>query len=396
MVLSGMLIYVVISEVVNNQLDEKMSDIALRIGEKLTDGGQIDYLQPFVVVTEIGNSPESKSLSDTLIMNGSENELEEYRQLTVVKKINGSRYKIIVRESKIESEDLVGTLAGITLLAILFLTGSLIVINRKVAQSIWTPFYKNLKKIEVFSLQEHSPLILQQTGITEFDTLNEVVIRLTSQINSDYQNLRQFSEDASHEIQTPLAIVSAKLESLLNDSELNENQLKSIQSANHSLQRLSKLNKELLLLTKIENNQYPTIEKIDLRKVIQEKLFELQELLELKGITVDLQFTADFVIESDPVLAELFINNLLSNAINHNIAAGLIRIVQIGNRLEIWNTGPIPIAHPEKLFLRFYKENPSSKSVGLGLAIVAKICEVQGWKISYSFDGTLHGFLVDF
>jgi len=396
MVISGILIYVVISKVVDKQLGEKLADISVRIEEKLAANGKVDYLQPFVVVTEIGNSPEMKTISDTLMLNGNENEMEEFRQLTVVKKINETNYKIVVRESKIESEDLVQTLAGITLLAILFLTASLILINRKVAKSIWAPFYKNLKEIEGFSLQEHSTLVLQQTGITEFDNLNEVVTGLTNQINSDYKNLRQFSEDASHEIQTPLAIVLAKLESLLNDHELNETQLNSIQSAHLSVQRLSKLNKELLLLTKIENNQFPSVEKISLKTIIEEKLSEFQELFELKQIKTEMQFTDDFEIESNVVLAELFINNLLSNSINHNIQKGLIRIIQNKNSLEIWNTGQSEIACPEKLFLRFYKENQSGKSVGLGLAVVAKICEVQGWEVSYTYIKPLHGFQVSF
>lgn len=396
MIFSGIMIYIVISKVVNKQLGEKLTGISIRIEEKLADGGKVDYLQPFVVVTEIKNSPESKSISDTLIMNRNENEMEEYRQLSVVKKINETCYKIVVRESKIESEDLVQTLAGITLLAILFLTASLVLINRKVAKSIWAPFNKNLKKIESFSLQEHSPIELQQTGITEFDNLNDVLTGLTKQINSDYQNLRQFSEDASHEIQTPLAIVSAKLENLLNDEDLNENQLKAIQSAHLSVQRLSKLNKELLLLTKIENNQFPTVEKISLKKIIQDKLEEFQELLDLKNISVDLQFTDDFVIESNAVLCEIFMNNLLSNSINHNSTGGKIQLIQNENKFEIWNSGIAEITNPEKLFLRFYKENQSSKSVGLGLAIVAKICEVQGWKVSYTYLKPLHGFQVSF
>ncbi|HZL08447.1 MAG TPA: HAMP domain-containing sensor histidine kinase [Prolixibacteraceae bacterium] len=396
MVVSGILIYMVISTVVNKELDEKLADISLRIEQKLTDGGKVDYLQPFVEVSEISNARESKSISDTIIRNERENELEEYRQLTVVKKINESYYKIVVRESKLESEDLIGTLAGVTLLGLLLLTGSLILVNRKVAKSIWTPFNRNLKEIGGFSLQERSPLILQKTGITEFDTLNEVVSNLTIQIIADFQNLKQFSEDASHEIQTPLAIISAKLETVLNDPELTGSQLETMRAILASVRRLAKLNKELLLLTKIENNQFIAVEQISLEKVIREKLTELQELLELKEIAVELNFTDDFLVKSNFVLTELLINNLISNSINHNISGGLIRIVQKESKLEIWNTGRADILHPEYLFSRFYKENPSSGSVGLGLAIVHEICDVQKWKVTYRQANGIHCFQVDF
>ncbi len=395
MVISGILIYLAISVVVTRQLDEKLTDISTRISQKLCEGGKIDWLQPFAEVSEIKTVQESSSFSDTLIMNTNENEMEEYRQLAVVKPIGRIHYQIVVRESKLESEDLIGTLAGITLLAILFLTVSLILVNRKVARSIWNPFYKNLQSIGEFSMREHSPITLVKTGIAEFDELNEAVIRLMNQIIVDFNNLKHFSEDASHEIQTPLAIITAKLESLLNDADLNEKQLKTIQSVRISLHRLSKLNKELLLLTKIENNQFSLVTKLNLYHLFQEKLDEFQELLELKGISVENQLTDIFEMNGNPVLVDLLVSNLISNAINHNIHGGLIRIIHKSDGFEILNTGLVKISNPERLFSRFYKENASSNSVGLGLSIVSKICEVQKWDIHYRMEGNLHCFSVD-
>ena len=395
-VISGVLIYFLISMFVTKQMDEKLTEISDRVEQKLAENEKVDWLKPYVNVEEIDKSAETTFFSDTLILNSKENELEEYRQFIKVKHINQSTYKITISESKLESEDLIQTLAGITLLAILFLTISLILVNRKVAHSIWEPFYQNLKRIEGFRLTDHQPLSLQQTGITEFDSLNEVITSLTNQIISDFENLKQFSEDASHELQTPLAIVSTKLETLLNDPEIGEKQLITIQSVNFALQRLSKLSKALLLLTKIENNQFVFVEKINLNSVIHKKLEEFLELLKLKEITVECHFANHLKITSNPVLADFLLNNLLSNAINHNIPGGVIRININANNLEIQNSGRAELAHPEKLFLRFYKESQSSNSLGLGLAIVAKICEVQGWKVSYSYSNLLHNFLVLF
>ncbi len=396
MIISGILIYLLISMFVNKQLDEKLAGVAARVEQKLSANGKVDWLKPFIDVNIVNGSSENILINDTLIFNRNENEMEEYRQLSIVKHINQNNYKIVVRESKLESEDLIQTLAGITLMAILILTMTLILINRKVARSIWEPFYENLKRIEEFKLADHKPLRLQQTGITEFDSLNKTIIRLTNQIITDFENLKQFSEDASHELQTPLAIVSTKLETLLNDTEIGENQLVIIQSIRAALQRLSKLNKELLLLTKIENNQFLIVKKINLGKIIQKKLDEFLELLKLREITVEYEFSEDFEIGSNAILADLLVNNLLSNAINHNIMGGMIRIILNPKSLEIQNTGRAEITHPEKLFLRFYKESPSSNSLGLGLAIVSKICEVQGWKLSYSFSDPMHIFRIHF
>lgn len=396
MTVSGVLIYALISMFVNRQLDEKLAGIADRVQQKLAENGQVDWLKPFVEVTVVNAPAGTTLISDTLILNRHENEREEYRQLSVVKHINQSNYKIVVRESKLESEDLIQTLAGITLLAILILTTSLILINRNVARSVWAPFYENLRKIEAFKLTEYRPLHLQQTGITEFDALNETVTSLTEQIISDFRNLKQFSEDAAHEMQTPLSVISAKLETLLNDPDASIKQLETIQSTHRAVQRLSKLNKELLLLTKIENNQFVSAETLNLQELIIEKLAEFQEIFELKEITTEVQTKQNVKVKSDPILANLLINNLLSNAINHNIQGGLIRINLNNERLEIQNTGRAEIVNPERVFARFYKENTSGNSVGLGLAVVSKICEVQHWQVSYSYNKPMHCFRVVF
>ena len=268
--------------------------------------------------------------------------------------------------------------------------------NRKVAKSIWSPFYKNLDAIEGFSLKKQKTIAFEPTGITEFDALNEVLTKLTSQIISDFQNMKQFSEDASHEMQTPLSIISAKLESLINDPDFGEKQIKLIQSAYAAVQRLSKLNRDLVLLTQIENKQFLAMEKVSPGKIIREKLNEFQELLMLKTISVETQLNEEFETESNPLLADLLISNLLTNAINHNIQNGLIRVVQTKDKLQIWNTSEALLEHPDRLFLRFYNESSSANSVGLGLSIVQKICDVQSWKVYYTFVKPLHGFHVEF
>jgi len=256
---------------------------------------------------------------------------------------------------------------------------------------VWGPFFSNLQKIEKFSMTDLEPVKLDKTGITEFDQLEHVVTGLTQKIIADFQNQKQFSEDISHELQTPLAIISSKLESLLDNSECRDIS-SSLESVYSSVQRLSKLNKALILISKIENNQFFSGEKSNLKSLFMEKLDEFSELLTLRKLTVETSFDDDFIVPVPPVLAEILVNNLLSNSINHNIQGGKIRMEMSSNHVSLCNTGNHEIAEPEKIFNRFYKANPSGTSVGLGLAIVKKICDIHHLCVDCQFVNNFHCF----
>lgn len=396
MMIAGLFIYLSISYVVKRELDEKLNDIMIHTVNQLTEDTEIQYLAPFIEIKKNQEKAEKTVYSDTVIFNQREQELEIYRQLTQTKTIGNQPFKIIVRESILESEDLIITLVIIVILTLLGLTGCLVIANRKVARSVWSPFYANLQIIKQYSVRNYLEVQLNKTNILEFDELNQVITQLTRKIATDFLNLKQFSEDASHEIQTPLAIISAKLEAIISEGDLNEKHLETIRSIFSSVHRLSKLNQGLLLLTKIENNQFPDSKDISFNTLITVKLHDFQELMELKAITVEIKEENELLIQTNPVLADIFINNLLSNSLNHNISGGLIRIKIKRDELEICNNGQTPILNPGKLFARFYKEDKSSKSVGLGLAIVNKICEDQGWLINYRFENYMHCFHIKF
>lgn len=172
LVVVGILIYCSISYVVSKQIDEQLADISHRIENKLEMGGHIEYLSPFVEIRQESEQLPANFTKDTTIFNKNEKEPEVFRQLTRITTINNQTYKIIVRESKIESEDLITTLVLIIILAILLMTLTLVLVNRKVAKAVWSPFYKNLQIIKQFSMHDHSTIKLIETGILEFDELN--------------------------------------------------------------------------------------------------------------------------------------------------------------------------------------------------------------------------------
>jgi hypothetical protein len=385
MLFSGIAIYFILSLVINQQMDEQLAGNVQSIQNQLAEYPQTDFFDPLAEIEKIGNNTETTFLSDTLIFNEKENELEEYRQIISIKKIGETYYKITVRKSKIESEDLLATLVLVTVLAMLILTFTLILVNRKVAQSVWLPFYTNLKIVGQFSINQKKPVNLEPSGITEFDKLNTVLTKLTKQIISDFQNQKQFSEDVSHELQTPLAIINSQLETFLNEPDLTQQHAETVGKIYDSVRRLSKLNKELVLLMKIENKQFPVSGTVNLSHVFDNKIAEFAELIELKNLSIETNFANNFEVEMPGLLAEILANNLLMNSINHNLKDGKIIIETDDSFLKISNSGNAAITRPEMLFNRFYKENVSSNSVGLGLAIVKRICDNYLLSIDYSF-----------
>lgn len=394
MAFSGVAMYFTLSVIINRQLDERLKQNLQNVEFQLDRSPESVFIEPVAEVQKIKTATETVLFSDTLIYNEGEKEYENYRQISAIKSIKGNYYRILLRISKIESEDFLLTLALVTISAIILLWVILLVVNRQIAKSLWQPFFTNLKTIEQFSIITQKPLKLKNSGILEFDQLNAVVTSLSQQIISDFRNQKQFTEDVSHELQTPLAIISARLESLLSNPELNNQLTETLKGIYTSVRRLSKLNKELILLGKIGNNQFSSSEQSNLKTIIGEKLEEFSELIALKKLTLVTEITGDFVVSVPHALAEILVNNMLSNSINHNTSGGKIRIEINANQLLFSNSGTTGIADPEKLFNRFYKADPSSNSVGLGLAIVKKICDLSGLKVLYSFTNEMHNFAI--
>lgn len=394
--ISGIAIYFILSIVINRQMEEQLAANLQRVENQLAKNPFTQFLESFTEIQPTNRKAGESIYSDTLIFNEQEQEMEEFRQIETVTNLSGENLKITIRKSKIESDDLLETLALVTLFAMILLTSTLILVNRSVAKQVWLPFFNNLKIIEKFSVNDKKPVLLEKTGISEFEKLNTVLAGLTGQIKLDYKNLKQFTEDVSHELQTPVAIIRSKLETLINDSELSEKQANTLQTIYSTANRLARLNKSLILLAKIENLQFPETSEISLQELINEKLNEWQELMELKQIIPDCNFLNDIRVKISSELAEILISNLISNAINHNVSNGKINIILQNNQLIISNSGKNELANPGDVFTRFYKENSSSKSLGLGLAIVKKICDTYSISMKYSFKNRLQAFSLTF
>ena len=313
-----------------------------------------------------------------------------YRQLTFYTTVNNNTYQIILRKLLVEAGDLREGITNSLLYVFIALLIVMIVTNFFISKKIWSPFYKTVDKISQYNFAGNQLQKLPNTGIKEFNELNNAINNMSEQIMKDFINLKEFTENASHEIQTPLAIIKLKLELLIQSENLNKEQSLNIQSMNAAVAKLSKLNQSLILITKIENSQFINKEKIDVKSEIEKIISNYEDLIQAKNIQLKTNLDPNAVLNMDQTLAEILLSNLLTNAIKHNINKGEINIDLVNKELNISNTGNPLNCEPEKLFKRFQKIHRSSDSLGLGLSIVKSICDFYKMKISYIYQNERH------
>ena len=333
--------------------------------------------------------------SDTLIVNEKKGTYTAYRQLQFVSEINGQKFLIKIFKSHAETDNLiVRIILSMTLLVVALILG-LLILNRHISQKTLKSFYDTINKIKKYDLNTHEDFQLKETDVKEFDDLNKVLIAMTERIKNDYYNLKEYTENASHELQTPIAVIISKMELLLQSDCMQEKELKTISDAYEASTKLSRLTNTLLLLSKIGNRQFPEVKKIDLTQIIDTQLSFLEDVIESKKISVNSP-NKPYFVEMNPYLADILISNLLKNAIRHNHNNGTISITANEKQFTIANSGERIQGTSDDIFKRFYKSSTSDSSVGLGLAIVQKICEVSGFKAVYSYANNLHNFSIIF
>ena len=310
--------------------------------------------------------------------------------------IEGQPFLLMSRIPMIEAKDMVINLSFQYLIIFSVLLFSLTIVQRIISKKLWGTFYDSLRKIETFSLEQGTVPEFAETNITEFTRLNEMLSKLIKNNVIIYKQQKEFIENASHELQTPLAVFQSKLDILLQDSNLTESQSKTIQMLYNTSSRLSRLNKNLLLLAKIDNEQFKDLKVINFIETLDIQLGFLIELAENNGLHVSVHFNNALTIHANTTLLESLINNLIVNAIKHNKPEGSIYITVDGNTFTVSNTGTDPELVQEKIFRRFSRTTEEKKGNGLGLAIVSQICKLHKWNIAYSFIENRHTFTVCF
>lgn len=384
--------YFILQAIVLDDTKENLLEKEYLIKKQILETSEVTNIYPIIEVKKIDHKTiEKHFFKEIFIKNELEDELEPFLEYSNQVKIKDSYYSIKLRQSYFESEDLVIILALSLFILLLSAFGISFFITKKMNKTIWADFEHNLQEIEKFSFTENKNLNLLKSDIEEFDRLNKVINNLTEKLKTDYLSLKEFTENASHEIQTPLSIALLNLEEVL-QQKLTAEIFKKVVSSINAIKRLSTLNQSLILLTKIENRQFSADKTLIINDIVKRKVQEFATLFETKKLKVELHIEQDFELKINEQLAELLINNLLSNAVNHNITGGSIQISIQKKELKICNTGETNSLTDETIFNRFTKGN--SKSYGLGLAIVKNICETHNLEIHY-IKNELHCFTIN-
>lgn len=381
---------------INLELAKRKTSIIKELDSAHSSIKQPVNLNEKVLITPLNKPRPEVSLSDTLLFNQDENRYALYRQLGFVKSINNQSYYVQIYKSLEETDRLIVHIVLIMNILIICIIITLLIVNRYSSRRGWRTFYETIDKINNYDVNSHEAFSLDESEIKEFDDLNRVLLTMTERIKNDYFNLKEYIENASHEIQTPLAIINSKMELLLQSGDMKEKQYKTVADAYNASNRLSRLNKTLILLAKIENRQFPESKAVNPATMIDLQLENLEDLIHSKKIKVIKRLTEDATILMNPYLAEILLVNLIKNAVRHNIIGGELIIELSNNRLQIANSGLPLKMDPGMLFKRFHKSSSSPESLGLGLAIVQKICNLYDFKIGYSYQNEMHTMTVEF
>lgn len=386
-----------VDESINREFEKRKSNIINQVGYEQSFKNLTPFQNEKIRISEITHvANHVPILYDTLIFDKNEKRFIAFRQYGFVLNVNHQNYYIQIFKSLEETDNLIVRIFLIMTFLVIAIIFTIILINRYSSGQIWKDFYDTIKKINNYDINSQEPFILKESDIKEFDDLNKVLIKMIDRIKLNYINLKEYAENASHELQTPLSIINAKMELLLQSGDLKEKHLKSVLDAYEASNRLARVNKTLLLLAKIENRQFPESKLIQPKEIFDYQLDLLDDLILSKKLEIGTRYDEDVLINMNPYLAEILFSNLIKNAIRHNITGGKIIIELTNSYLLISNSGSELKSNPEELFKRFYKSSSSKESLGLGLSIVQKICEVYDFKLNYSYKNDLHHMRVEF
>lgn len=401
LVLAGwaVVFYMGIMEEINDEVDDSLEDYTELIitrslaGKELpsNDSGSNNqyYLKEVDAVYAL--SHKAIHYRDSMIYIAEKKETEPARILTTLFKDKDGRYfEVSVYTPSIEKRDLKEAIFHLLIGLFVTLLIAILLINVWVFHRSMKPFYRLLAWLDNARLGKKNVPLDTPTHTTEFRKLNEAVARYAAHSEEVFEQQKLFIGNASHEIQTPIAVCQNRLEMLLEDETLSEQQMGEIVKTCQTLEYVSKLNKSLLLLSKIDNSQFADVCEVCLNEVLHRYVDDYQEVYDYRGITLDMHEQGTFRVVMNETLAVVLVTNLLKNAFVHNIDKGIIRMEVTSSALRFGNTGiPEPLDE-KRIFERFYQGTKKEGSTGLGLAIVDAICRQCRLRVRYRFDGRMH------
>lgn len=395
------LFYFAMIDEINDETDDALEDYSEQIivrflaGEELPSKNSNSNNQYYLseVSAEYAQSKSHISYVDSMVYIPLKQETEPARILTTIyKDESGKYYELVVSTPTIEKADLKSAILFWIIFLYVFLLLIILAINIWVHKLSNRPLYKLLAWLDEYNIGKSNPALQNKTNIIEFKKLNEAAVRNMKRAEEVFEEQKQFIGNASHEVQTPLAVCRNRLENLMEDESLSENQLEELDKIYQSLDYITKLNKSLLLLSKIENKQFVDKNDVELNEIIKKVIEDYKEAYSYMNIDVEIKETGKFNVKISESLAAILINNLIKNAYVHNKKSGCLLIEITSSKLIFRNAGQEFALNPKLIFERFYQGNKKEGSAGLGLALAKSICDLENLNIHYYFNNNLHCF----
>lgn len=331
--------------------------------------------------------------SDTALQVG-ENKIF-YRVYNTVFENNSGYYELKVLKARITEASIIQSVVIDTVAMFVLLLLLLLLITRYLLTRTWRPFYDLVAQLQAFDVRSHTVLPYEPSRIAEFDALSKAVNKLTQRSRRVFSDQKHFIENVTHEIQTPLAVIKSKLDIQIQDPNLTQDQALFYEELAESIRKINKLNRSLLLLSKIENDHYIEKEDLSLAHVFDATLSAFLPKIEFKHLEVVKNYQQAPSLSANRLLLEILFTNLIKNAIVHNAENGKIEVEINGLQFIMRNTGTAPQLPAHELIHRF-KSSGKRESTGLGLSIVKQICRVNNYYFHYHYASGWHEVTVKF
>jgi signal transduction histidine kinase len=346
-------------------------------------------------ITKVEKIPEGFEpvFSDTVMLNEHTQRKNIYRKKTTYLTVGGNHYKLVMTKEADELYKFRDDVFHIVLPVFIILVVAIFLANYLLSGYLFEPFRKILRQMSSYRIGRSGSMDHIKTSTYEFDKLKQLYENMRQRIENDYFQLKEYTENMSHELQTPLSIIQNKTESLLSANDLKPEQAKQLKVIYEETQQLSKLGRALNLITQIENKEFQDIKELKTANFIDSHLDKIQEMIEMKRLTVEKELDTEHRITIDPGLLDILLRNILKNAVRYAPEESVIRIETQNGEMRFINKGEATDFTREKIFDRFRKGR-GQKSLGLGLSIVKKICEVSGLDIDYDYRDGYHSFII--
>lgn len=400
----GALFYFTMVDEIRDEADDSLEDYSAMIisrilaGEELPQGndGSNNSFEVRAVDSNYAATHPHLSYRDENIYIPDKREQEPARVLTsIFSDAEGQFYELMVMTPTFEKTDLFeAVLAWIVVLyvALLFIV---LVVTMIIFRRSLQPLYDLLHWLDAYRPGGRPQSVPNKSDVEEFRRLNVALQQAVDRSEEFFERQSQFIGNASHELQTPLAIIGNRVEWLLDSPSITEEEAGELFKIQKTLSRAVRLNKTLLLLTKIDNGQFPESVEVDIVTALEEGVESYGDVYAAREVNFTHNLPAELKVMMNESLASTLISNLVKNAYVHTPQGGDAHIEIVGRTLRVSNTGSEPL-DKEHIFERFYQAARKEGSTGLGLALVAAVCRYYNLRLEYFFADGKHNFEVEF